>query len=276
MMNNKRIIILLGIVFCTIPFFGFWLKPNKKMYELKVLSYNIHHANPPSQQDSIDLNAIIKVIESTDADLLALQEIDDNTLRSGHGNQATIIAEALGMQVFFGKTIDFQGGGYGIAILSRFPLANSQIYRLPTQEGTGGEPRVLITTRVSLQDGQEVTFACTHLDAQRTDTNRQLQIDKITELTRSLNGPLIIGGDFNAEAGTEVIDSLDTFFTRTCLVNCPPTIPADAPAKTIDFIAFKNTGHLMLKQHQVIQEPYASDHLPVLATFSYPVSSAHK
>lgn len=236
--------------------------------ELKVLSYNIHHANPPIYKDSIDVSAIIQVIKDSDADLVALQEIDSNTDRSGLGNQAQQIGDALGMQVFFGKAIDFQNGAYGVAILSRFPILESKVYKLPSKPETQGEPRVLAMSLIQLPDAHSIWFASTHLDSQKEDTNRILQIEELLNITNHINLPVLVAGDFNAVANSSVIDSLDSLFTRTC-TSCPPTIPVQNPTKAIDFIAFKPKTFFKIKNHVVIDEKYASDHLPVLATFQW-------
>ena len=236
--------------------------------QLKVLSYNIHHANPPMHKDSIDLSAIIQVIKDSDADLVALQEIDSDTERSGSGNQAQKIGDALGMQVFFGKSIDFQNGAYGVAILSRFPIIASKVYKLPSKPKTHGEPRVLAMSLIQLPDAQTIWFASTHLDSQKEDTNRILQIAELLNITANLNQPVLLAGDFNAVANSPVITSLDSVFTRTCS-SCPPTIPVQNPSKAIDFIAFKPKSFFKLNNHRVIDEHYASDHLPVFASFQW-------
>ncbi|MEH6658439.1 endonuclease/exonuclease/phosphatase family protein [Leeuwenhoekiella marinoflava] len=236
--------------------------------ELKVLSYNIHHANPPIYSDSIDVSAIIQVIKNSDADLVALQEVDSNTERSGLGNQAQQIGDALGMQVFFGKAIDFQNGAYGVAILSRFPIVESKVYKLPSKPETQGEPRVLAMSLIQLPDAHSIWFASTHLDSQKEDTNRLLQIQELLNIMKDKNLPVLVAGDFNAVAKSPIIESLDSIFTRTC-TSCPPTIPVQNPNKAIDFIAFKPESFFKVKNHVVIDEKYASDHLPVLATFQW-------
>ncbi|MFN2440183.1 MAG: hypothetical protein ABR503_13355 [Chitinophagaceae bacterium] len=50
---------------------------------LHILSYNIHHANPLSRPGIIDLQAIAQVIKQQTPDLVALQEVDVYTNRSG-------------------------------------------------------------------------------------------------------------------------------------------------------------------------------------------------
>ncbi len=113
---------------------------------LKILTYNIHHANPPSKPNVIDVAAIAKVINEQQPDLVALQEIDVHTDRSGKAlNQAEEIARLTGMKFYFARAIDYAGGEYGVAILSKFPMEKMTNNPLPTAEGTGGEHRTLAT-----------------------------------------------------------------------------------------------------------------------------------
>ncbi|GEO05733.1 hypothetical protein AAE02nite_33970 [Adhaeribacter aerolatus] len=235
---------------------------------VRVMAYNIHHANPPSRPDFIDIEAIANTIRAQNPDLVALQEVDVNTERSGKFNQAEELAKKLNMHYFFGKAIDHQGGDYGVAILSKYPLSETQVHRLPSKPETNGEPRVLATAQIKLPNGTLIRFGSTHLDAQKAPVNRQLQIEEIGKITATEKLPFIIAGDFNATPDSEVIASLDKIFTRTCQ-NCAPTIPVNNPNKTIDFIAYKHPqGKFSVTSHQVINEKYASDHLPVVALIS--------
>ncbi|HKO80238.1 MAG TPA: hypothetical protein VJU78_07585, partial [Chitinophagaceae bacterium] len=111
----------------------------------------------------------------------------------------------------------------------------------------------------------KVIFACTHLDAERSDSNRVIQAKEIVRILKKETLPVVLAGDMNAEAGTEVINILDQHFTRTCKKNCAFTIPVDKPTKTIDFIAYSADDPFKVISHKVIDEKYASDHLPVIA-----------
>lgn len=238
------------------------------VHSVKVMSYNIHHANPPSRTGYIDLDAIAQVIKNQQPDLVALQEVDLHTKRSGESvNQAAELAAKTGLKFYyFAKAIDYDGGDYGVAILSRFPLSAPHTYKLPTASGTNGEPRVLATVQISLPHSQKLVFACTHLDAQKSDTNRLLQITAIVDILQKEKLPVIIGGDFNAEPSGSVINVLDKLFKRTCISNCGFTIPVQTPRKTIDFIAYTPFDKFSTLEHKIIDEKYASDHLPVQAT----------
>ncbi|MCX2839066.1 endonuclease/exonuclease/phosphatase family protein [Salinimicrobium sp. MT39] len=279
-MKNFSLFLLLGAVFTTasiLPSFQPGDGTSKPKEEsaapkdridrsLRVMTYNIHHANPPSIPDSINISAIVETIEKQNPDIVALQEIDVNTGRSGKGNQAEIIAKKLKMNVFFGKAIDFDGGQYGVAILSKYQISEERIHLLPSAFGTHGEPRVLATVKVSLPDNTFIRFGSTHLDAQKKDFDRLLQIKEIVNLASQEKLPMIIAGDFNAPPDSEVINILDMNFTRTCST-CEPTIPVHDPEKAIDFIAYKPKKLFAIKEHRVIQTS-ASDHLPVLAVLN--------
>lgn len=233
---------------------------------ISVMSYNIHHANPPSKPNVIDLDAIANVINKEQADVVALQEIDVRTSRSGiFMNEAEELAKRTGMKAYFAKAIDYAGGDYGVAILSKFPMENESNTPLPTDDATKGEHRTLAKVTLNLPGNKKIVFACTHLDAQHRDVNRQLQIKKILEVMKQETLPVIIAGDLNATPSSDVITQLDRAFTRSCIINCPYTIPQINPNKTIDYIAFAPAEKFSVVSHKVIDEQYASDHRPVKA-----------
>lgn len=232
-----------------------------------VLSYNIHHCNPPSKPDTINVEAIAQVILDMQPDLVALQEVDVHTERSGKElNQAEALAKITNMHFYFKESIPYMGGSYGLAILSKFPVLESEGYDLPTLEETNAEPRSLALVTIQLPNQQKLRFGCTHLDFSNA-ANNLLQAREIVKLSSEESMPLIIAGDFNAEPQSESIAYLDQYFTRTCQDSCAGTIPVQMPLKAIDFIMYKPDSLFKVKKHQVIQETYASDHLPVMATF---------
>lgn len=232
---------------------------------LRVMSYNIHHANPPAGS-TIDINGIANIIRTQSPHLVAIQEVDVNTTRSGTTlNEALELGRLTGMNVYFGKTIDFAGGEYGVAILSKFSISGMTNNPLPTAAGSGGESRTLATAVITMGNGKKLVFACTHLDAQTPDDNRFLQINKILDILRLEPLPVIIAGDFNAAPGTRIINTLDSYFTRSCITGCGFTIPAVNATKTIDFIAYAPSSKFTVLEHRVIDEKGASDHLPVFS-----------
>src|SRR6476620_7354050 len=115
---------------------------------LRIITYNIHHAGPPTKPGTIDIDAIVSTLKKYPSDLVALQEVDVNTKRSGNVNEAKLIAEGLGMQYYFAKAIDYDGGEYGIALLSKLPLENTKVLELPMDSAVKGEKRVLLSASI--------------------------------------------------------------------------------------------------------------------------------
>lgn len=233
--------------------------------ELKILCYNIHHANPPSKPNTIDVEAIARVVKDSKADVVALQEVDRFTKRSGNIDEAKLIAEKTGLNYQFFKAIDHDGGEYGLAILSRYALKDAKLIPLPQQ--IVAEKRILSYATIAI-NGKQFIFANTHLDATRTHENRNLQMQYILKTFENTTLPVILCGDLNSVVGSETISLLDQQFKRTCVQNCAGTVPQDNPRRTIDYIAIKNADWKLLS-YEVIAETYASDHRPITATFKF-------
>jgi endonuclease/exonuclease/phosphatase family metal-dependent hydrolase len=233
---------------------------------LKVMTYNIHHANPPSKVGLIDLDAIAEVIKKENPDLVGLQEVDRFTKRSGNIDEAKILAEKTGMNFQFFKAIDHDGGDYGVAILSKYPIANGSQLALP--QVAKGEPRVLSYAKIVLPNKASFIFANTHLDATRPDSNRVAQMKSILAELEKKKEPIILVGDLNCEYKAEPIALLDKQFKRSCTASCAHTIPQDFPKKTIDYIALKNADW-NVSAYYVVPEVYASDHRPVITTYQF-------
>jgi len=238
--------------------------------QLRVMTYNIHHANPPSKGKTgeIELDAIANVIRNENPDIVALQEVDVNTGRSGPVNQAEAIGGKVGMKAYFGRAIDHDGGYYGVAILSKYPLSETTVIHLPEDADPVAEDRVLTTAKVTLPDGKTIRFGSTHLDVRNAE-NRDQQVRTINDIAAKETLPFIIAGDFNSTPESSAIAELDKAFTRTCINDCGPTIPVNNPTRTIDFIAFTKDSPFKVVAQKVIPESYPSDHLPVIATLSY-------
>ena len=244
-----------------------------KTQTLKVLTYNIHHANPPSKTDTeskvdfIDIDAIVEVIKKENPDLVAMQELDKFIPRSGKIDQAKIIAQKTGMNYHFFKAIDYDGGEYGVAIFSKLKIDNPKQIILPKAKEKS-ETRTLGYVEIKHPNGQKITFACTHLCVE-SEVSRVMQVKAIQEELSKITQPIILCGDLNSIQGSESITLLQQQFRNSCTDNCGFTVPVVNPRRNIDFILTKNADW-QVKDYHVVDETYASDHRPVAATFSIP------
>jgi endonuclease/exonuclease/phosphatase family metal-dependent hydrolase len=222
---------------------------------VRVLSYNIHHGE--GTDGKLDLPRLAKVIRAADPEFVALQEVDRKTKRTKGVDQTAELARLTGMHGGFGKAIDFEGGEYGQAVLSRLPFEPGTVYTLPGEPAR--EQRIAFAVRVKL-DGQDVTFATTHLHHQGDDL-RQKQAAKLSEVFT--DGTVILAGDLNAYPDSKPLAILTPKWTvatgRDLL-----TFPADKPKNQIDYVLFRPADRFRIAESKVIDEPVASDHRPLL------------
>lgn len=238
---------------------------------LKLMTYNIHIANPPSKPSVVDMEAIAKVINAVQPDFVALQEVDRFTDRSGKNlDQAQRLAELTGMSYRFYKALDRSNGEYGVAILTKFEIEESKGFVLPVVQGTGAELRALGLIRVKLPDGKDFVFASTHID-HIADENRELQSREILKLLKSYQKyPIVLGGDFNMNQSNEVWNTLKLIFNVPCTM-CPATHSATNPQTSIDYLVLNAAAKtdFTVKSYNTYYETYASDHLPVVMEIKY-------
>src|SRR5262245_1523562 len=131
---------------------------------IRVLTYNIHHGEGPDGR--IDLPRLAEVIANAASDLVALQEVDEGTARAGGVHQVAELGRLTRMHHAFGQTMEFQGGGYGVGVLSRWRLLSVENQPLPRTPDR--EPRTALTVWVSPgRHLPRLTFTSTHFDSGR-------------------------------------------------------------------------------------------------------------
>lgn len=239
--------------------------------KIRILSYNIRIAHPPAKGwEEVDLPAIARVINDVKPDLVALQEVDVFTERSGKAiHQAKKLSELTGMKYFFAKAVDRSGGDYGVAILSKYPIIDAKEYRLPVRDSVESEIRALGLIRVKLPYGEEIIFGSTHLD-HLSDKDRLMQVKAVLGVVDKYSSyPVIIGADLNMEPDNPVMDFIRTKLNLACS-ECPLTFPAVNPKRTIDYFMLNKRASTKFEiiSYKTINERYASDHLPLEAVLS--------
>ncbi len=240
----------------------FLLSSLSLLAELRVLSYNIRHG--AGMDNKLDLDRTANVLIKQDADLVALQEVDQVCTRSNKVDQADFLAKKLGkFNHRFGSFMDYQGGKYGLAILSRYPILESRVHKMPG----GAEPRVALEIEVEVPqtDGskQRISFVCVHFDYVRDDTARFAQAQHLIKVLAQRKHPVIVTGDFNDKRGSKTLDAFVEAFTIPS--SSGPTFSSAEPRVEIDFCVHR--GFPEKPKTQVIKGIQASDHLPLLTVF---------
>ena len=235
---------------------------------ITVVSYNIHHGE--GIDGRLDLERIAEVIRETDADLVSLQEVDQNVSRSESVDQPQEFAKLLKMHVAFGGNIDLQGGKYGNAVLSRFPIVANKNHLLPNTGG--GEQRGVLEVDVELPHGGQLIFLATHLD-HRSDPAQRLDSAKFINEAFAIETkfPVCLTGDLNAVPDSSVLDAFRKHWTLPD-GQAGLTIPVGTPNRKIDYIlvgsAAPSSGiRLREVETRVLDEAVASDHRAILSVF---------
>ena len=233
----------------------------------RVMTFNIHHGE--GLDGKVDLARIAEVIRRERADLVALQEVDKGVLRTDRRDLPAELATLTGMTCVFSNNFHFQGGEYGNAVLTRFPVlsaTNSHYQMLRTNEQRG---ILQLTLDVC---GRRPTFMNTHIDYRRDDSERLLNVREIGKLmTQSDKHDVILCGDFNAMPDSQVYQRLKTMFSDTWELAGKVTgwtYPADNPQKRIDYIWISKTAQLAAV-NAYVSESTASDHRPLVVEMRF-------
>jgi endonuclease/exonuclease/phosphatase family metal-dependent hydrolase len=263
------VLVLVGFAFCTST------ARAELPREIRVVTYNIHHGEGMDRR--FDLKRIANLLLAVEPHVVALQEVDQGTRRASGVDQPAELAKLTGMKVVFGRNIDFEGGGYGTAVLTKLPVRKHQSVKLksfypPTPENP--EQRGVQVLELGEKDEPGLLFLCTHLDYREPDEERMASAKSINELVAKREEELaILAGDLNAEPGSGPIEE----FRKQWLIagmqaeaksaKAVPllTYPADKPEKWIDYVLVRPAEKWEVVEVRVIEESVASDHRPLLA-----------
>lgn len=237
-----------------------------------VMSFNIHHG--VGADGRLDLDRIAATIVGSGVEVAGLQEVDRHFgERSSFVDQATYLADVLGMEVTFGANLDFDPPApgqprrqYGNAILSRHPIIASRNVLLPRVAPS--EQRGLLSASLDV-DGTTVTAFSTHLQYD-SPAERLQQVEAILAELSAVDTSVVLLGDLNAEPDTPEIERMLTELTDAWSiagVGDGHTFSASDPHARIDYV-LSSDG--MAARSAAVVSSDGSDHLPVVATLVLP------
>jgi len=231
----------------------------------RVMTYNIHHGE--GMDKKVDLPRIADLIKKEKVDIVALQEVDKGVERTARRDLPAELADLTGMTAVFSNNFHFQGGEYGNAVLTRFPITSwtNTHYKMLRL----GEQRGILQLHLKVRD-HDLIFMNTHIDYRTDDSERLINIDQINSLlSQYLGKPLLLCGDFNDTPGSRTYEKVAAGFTDTWKVvgvGDGLTIPSDSPKKRIDYLWIVKPSPIEPLKVWV-PESRASDHRPVVAEF---------
>jgi endonuclease/exonuclease/phosphatase family metal-dependent hydrolase len=224
----------------------------------RVATYNIHYGYDTVWHLSLEEQA--STIEESGADVVMMQEVDTGRPTSYMIDDAMWLARRLGMREVYLPTMEHLTG---IALLSRFPLLDTDALLLPSElEQTG-----IIWAELDV-DGESVNAFAIWMGLEPEE--RAHQLDAALPFLERHAGPAVFGGDFNSTPDSPVYARIDRVgFEDPFLalgLGAPPTDPAINPTKRIDFVWLRD---LVPLEAQVL-DSVASDHRLVVVEAGLP------
>ena len=243
---KQSIILTFLLIGITLPCLG--------QSQLQVMSYNVRHC--AGMDMVLDYDRTANVISEQQPDVIALQELDSMTSRNGQCYQLGELANRTSYYPIYGSAIDFDGGKYGVGILTHEPPLSTKRIPLP-----GEEPRLLLVVEM-----KDYVFACTHLDLE--EAQRLASVSIIVEEAQRWQKPFILAGDWNDTPDSELLQEMMKSFT--ILSGNEATFPADEPQECIDYVASYKDHPAETIESIVIDESEASDHRPLVVMLRLP------
>jgi endonuclease/exonuclease/phosphatase family metal-dependent hydrolase len=223
---------------------------------LRVVTWNMHAALSSS------VDAVAGVLAGLDADILLLQEVDAFTYRSGVVDQPRRLAELLGYEYVFAAALPWDGGEFGLAILSRLRFAG--IERIWLDGGVTSEQRMGLVATLC-RGRQEIQVVNHHADIFPDGATQNMK-QLIAVLGDAIGKGLIFGGDLNGEGSSPVVDAL----VESGLIDVvKPYDPSSTHGgRRLDYVLADAVLMPAAIAGEVVPTT-ASDHRPVVADFMF-------
>lgn len=258
MCEKKRKRLFIGGVLLLLLLYwsvSFLLTSGAVTHSYRVMTYNIHHAE--GIDGRLDVMRIAQHILRNQPDVVALQEVDSATQRVDRKDILGLLAQETKMHASFASAIPFQGGKYGVGLLSReVPLRVSKM-SLPGRE----EKRVLLVAEF-----KDYFMACAHLSL--TQVDRLLAVQKIQACMSDKVKPVFLAGDMNYHPSSrEATLMCRDFWLLNDTAAC--SYPVTHPNELLDYIYLKKASfQYKVDSSFVLSDTVASDHRPVLVQVS--------
>jgi endonuclease/exonuclease/phosphatase family metal-dependent hydrolase len=230
---------------------------------MRLVSYNIRGGLGMDGRRSVE--RVADVLREIGTEIACLQEVHKRLPWSGMQDQPRRLARRTGMKALFQSNLKVGPGGYGNALLTNLPLFSRRSHILPNARERASilrspERRGLLEVLLDAPSGP-LAVLVTHWSLSAEDRLEEAEV--VGEIVRGLSAPVILAGDFNAEADSPEIARLrEITGLQDAAASTPePTFPSDAPRARIDYV-WHSPG-IAVSRGRVV-DTRASDHRPLV------------
>lgn len=259
----------LGLALLLAATTALWQQPstvNAQSTTLRLFDYNVH--NGFDMRGALNLEAMARLIESQQADIVTLQEVSRGWVVNGSVDMAAWFSWWLGMPVTFSSTT---GPDWGHALLTRFPVIRHEEFALPPP----GLPLSRGFAYHEIDIGAEKPLLVINTHLHHTFEDVTIREEQAASILHFLEGSpiqrLALTGDLNAQPMQPALLSLQAIGLRDLVTESGQTpgftYPADAPVRRIDYILASPDVTL---RALAIPTDAISDHLGIGATLVIP------
>ena len=242
---------------------------------LKVMTFNTHHG--VGTDGRYDLNRIATVIANQRPDVVSLNEVMYNSSYGGGENQPATYKALLQQktgQTWYSVYARMDGNwsstswAVGNQLLSRFPFSSTTKYALSYDRSVARGTIVV--------NGRTINVFSTHVDY-ANGSYRTTQTNQLKNWASSWAENRIIMGDFNARPGTSDYYIMTNYYydawaeavKKGTYSSSSGTVGYTHGGSRFDYIyESKGASALTLTKAWVVNDSGASDHDPVVATYT--------
>ncbi len=229
--------------------------------DVHIATYNVHHWI--GDDDEVDVARIASVIAYLDAEIIVMQEVDNDRLEDGRGRQEAL-AEMLGFrwaEIEHAKGTSFAAEGNALLVAPHVEVLEATGVDISEE---GRDPRAFVDARLRVR-GRTFHVIGAHLGLKLKERRRQ--VEAIARRVDDNDAATFVMGDLNewnplAATFGPLRDRLDEVRTAR-------TFPAPGPMFRLDRIWAPDTASADAVVVRTPLSRQASDHLPVRATIRF-------